>query len=334
MKTFQAVNWNTPEDNFTQRFYEQNIKQFWVDTEFAPSKDIKVWNRLSQQERDTYRKALAGLTLLDTEQNTGMAIIMDKIDGLQRKSVLSFMSMMEGIHARSYSTIFTTLDSKEDIDEVFQWVSENKYLQIKAGIIDSYYRAIKDNRDLYMALVASIFLESFLFYSGFFMPLWMSGQGRMVASGEIINLILRDEQIHGQYGGLLAQEIYKTLTTDQQKQVDYETKHLLDELMANEQLYTEELYADVNLDNEVKDFLKFNANNALMNLGKEAHYDVDDINPIVLNGLSTETKTFDFFSNKGNGYQLGKVGVITDSTFSKVNDMLGRGKFGSGHPYN
>lgn len=324
-RKFEAVNWNVPEDDFTLLFYEQNLKQFWIDTEFVPSKDIKVWNRLSEQEKDTYRKVLGGLTLLDTEQNgVGMPKILEHVEGLQRKTVLSFMSMMEGIHAKSYSTIFTTIDTKENIDEVFEWVSDNKYLQKKISIIDKYYRSIDNKKDLYMAMVASVFLESYLFYSGFFYPLFLAGQGKMVASGEIINLIIRDEAIHGVFVGLLAQETYAELSDEDKTLVDREVYELLDELMENECGYTEEIYADIHLDNEVKKFLKYNANKALMNLARDTYYEEDEINPIVQNGLSTETKTFDFFSNKGNGYQKGKVVPVTDDTFAFVNNLLNK----------
>jgi ribonucleoside-diphosphate reductase beta chain len=232
--------------------------------------------------------------------------------------------MMEGIHAKSYSTIFVTLDNKEDIDEVFEWVSENKYIQRKLNIIDSYYRNIQSKKDLYMALVASVYLESFLFYSGFFYPLYLAGQGKMVASGEIINLIIRDENIHALYIGLLAQEVYGELTIAEQEEVIKDSIQLLEDLMANEELYTEELYSDIELDHEVKRFIRYNANKALMNLGRPQYYPDEEINPIVLNGLSTETKTFDFFSNKGNGYQKGKVVEVSDKTFADVNKQMER----------
>ena len=41
-----------------------------------------------------------------------------------------------------------------------------------------------------------------------------------------------------------------------------------------------------------------------MNLGIKPHFGKTekDVNPIVINGLDTNTKTHDFFSTKGNGY--------------------------------
>ena len=122
------------------------------------------------------------------------------------------MGAMEEVHAKSYSHIFTTLATEEEIDEIFDWVDTHPLLGEKAGIITSYYRRLLKpevtKKELYMAMVASVFLESYLFYSGFFYPLYLAGQGKLTASGEIINLIIRDESIHGVFVGILAQQIF------------------------------------------------------------------------------------------------------------------------------
>ena len=109
-KIHKAVNWNKEDDNFTQAFWEQNVKQFWLPEEISVSKDLKNWNELSERERTLYKRVLAGLTLLDTKQgNNGIPSMMSLTENFQRKAVLSFMGTMEEIHAKSYSSIFTTL---------------------------------------------------------------------------------------------------------------------------------------------------------------------------------------------------------------------------------
>lgn len=261
------------------------------------------WLTLSEIEKDSYMKVLGGLTLLDTIQGgVGMPQIMEHVDGLQRKAVLGFMGMMEQIHAKSYSSIFTTLASTEQIDGIFRWVEDNTFLQFKAETISEYYQKIETKKDLYLAMSASVLLESYLFYSGFFYPLYLAGQGKMTCSGEIIDLILRDESIHGVYVGVLAQEIFEELSEEDQSDV-YETLvGLLRLLHANEEQYTEQIYAPIGLVDEVKTFLRYNANKAMMNLGHDPLFDEEEINPIVQNGISTHTKQHDFFSKKGNGY--------------------------------
>ena len=219
-KIHKAVNWNKEDDNFTQAFWDQNVKQFWLPEEISVSKDLKVWNELKENEKILYKKVLAGLTLLDTKQgNNGIPSMMSLTDNLQRKAVLSFMGTMEEIHAKSYSSIFTTLLSNREIDELFDWIESEETLQRKADLILQQYENTTDEKSLYLSMVTSVFLESFLFYSGFFYPLFLAGQGKMVASGEIISLILRDESLHGKYIGLLAQEKFEKFNEEERKEL-------------------------------------------------------------------------------------------------------------------
>lgn len=307
-KQFHAVNWNTPENDYVEMFWEQNLKQFWIDTEYIPSKDIDSWKSLSPEMKEAYKKALGGLTLLDTIQShTGMPKAIDHIDGLQNKSVLSYMCMMESIHAKSYSTIFTTVATTSEIDEIFEWASNNEQLQFKAKIIDANYRKLDNENappeDVYMALASSVMLETFLFYSGFFLPLWLCGQGQMVASCDIIKKIVADESIHGVFVGLLAQEIFNKFDAKKKNKIKDNLFKLMDVLYENELKYTDHVYSDVGLTGEVKEYIRYNGNKALMNLGFEPRFEVGEVNPIVLNGLNVETTQHDFFSKKSTNYE-------------------------------
>ena len=312
----KAVNWNQKEDNFTQAFWDQNVKQFWLPEEVPISKDLKSWSELNADEKKLYKRVLAGLTLLDTKQaNDGVPSMMSLTEDFQRKAVLSFMGTMEEIHAKSYSSIFTTLLSTEEINELFQWIEDEPTLQRKAELVLAQYKNTTNPKNLYLSMVTSVFLESFLFYSGFFYPLFLAGQGKMVSSGEIISLILRDESLHGKYIGLLAQEIYDEFDEETKLEVNAKRDEIRDALMENEENYTRLIYEGTGLEEEVINFLKYNANTAMNNLGFDAVYEVEPINPIVLNGLSTETKTHDFFSTKGNGYQKGVYEELEDEDF-------------------
>ncbi|XZF77156.1 class 1b ribonucleoside-diphosphate reductase subunit beta [Bacillus sp. AL-1R] len=317
----KAVNWNKKEDDFSLVFWKQNLSQFWTEEEIVVSSDKNTWNTLSKEEQTAFKKVLGGLTLLDTKQGgEGMPLILVHLKNLQAKSVLAFMGAMEEVHAKSYSHIFTTLATEDEIEDLFKWVDEHPILTKKSELISSYYlnllkRDVTDE-ELFMAMVASVFLESYLFYSGFFFPLYLAGQGKMTASGEIINLILRDESIHGVFVGLLAQQIYVQFTDEQKTRLYNDTMSLLVQLYEIELQYTEEIYSSIGLVDEVNKFIRYNANKALMNLGFETYFDEEDINPIVLNGLKTDTKNHDFFSVKGNGYvKAVTVEKLTDEDF-------------------
>jgi Ribonucleotide reductase, beta subunit len=189
-------------------------------------------------------------------------------------------------------------------------------LQTKADTIVQYYNNIESPKSLFLAMGASVLLESYLFYSGFFYPLYLAGQGKMTSSGEVIDLILRDESIHGLYVGVLAQEVYGKLDESEQKEA-YEVLYgLLMHLHQNEEKYTDELYSAIGLADEVKKFVRYNANKAFMNMGFDPVFPEEEVNPIVFNGISTRTKQHDFFSKKGNGYvRTIHVETMTDDDF-------------------
>lgn len=313
---YEAVNWNRPTSELAQVFWDQQWKQMWLPEEIAVSKDLKQWQSFEHQ--DTYKKVLAGLTLLDTIQtNIGMNHIVDYVPDLQEKAVLTVFGAFEAIHAKSYSYIFTTLCTTAEIDELFEWVRKNPYLQYKAKKIADVYNGIKldDNESLWKAMFASVMLESFLFYSGFFYALYLGGQGILRNSAEVISLILRDESIHGVAVGFFAQNIFKRFSKEKQTKLKEWGYQLLLDLYHNEMKYTDDLYAETGLSPEVKAYVRYNANKALMNLGFETMFPDEEVNPIVMNGIRNEGSNYDFFSQKGATYAKAKVAPITDSTF-------------------
>ena len=309
----KAVNWNTQED-MTNMFWRQNISQMWVETEFKVSKDIASWKTLTDSEKNTFKKALAGLTGLDTHQaDDGMPLIMLHTTDLRKKAVYSFMAMMEQIHAKSYSHIFTTLLPSSETNYLLDtWVIEEPHLKYKSDkIVENYHKLWGKEAsiyDQYIARVSSVFLETFLFYSGFYYPLYLAGQGKMTTSGEIIRKILLDESIHGVFTGLDAQSLRNELSEEMYK--------LLNELYDNEVSYTHLLYDDIGLAEDVLNYVRYNGNKALSNLGFEPYFEEREFNPIIENALDTSTKNHDFFSVKGDGYTLAlNVEPLRDEDF-------------------
>lgn len=187
---YKAINWNAIEDVVDKATWEKLTEQFWLDTRIPLSNDLDDWRRLSEKERDLVGKVFGGLTLLDTLQSVdGVSAIKPDVRTQHEEAVLNNIEFMESVHAKSYSSIFSTLNTKSEIEEIFEWTANNPYLQKKAEIIKRIY----DTGTPLQKKVASVFLESFLFYSGFFTPLWYLGNNKLPNVAEIIKLIIRDE---------------------------------------------------------------------------------------------------------------------------------------------
>lgn len=313
-KYYKAIDWNAIEDEIDKSTWEKLTEQFWLDTRVPLSNDLDDWRKLSNAEKDLIGKVFGGLTLLDTMQSeSGVEAIRSDCRTQHEEAVLNNIQFMEAVHAKSYSSIFSTLNTKKEIEDIFEWTNNNEYLQKKAKIINEIY----ERGSALEKKVASVFLESFLFYSGFFTPLYYLGNNKMANVAEIIKLIIRDESVHGTYIGYKFQLGFNELPKEEQEKLRDWLYELLFELYENEEQYTELLYDELGWTDEVKTFLRYNANKALMNLGQDPLFpdSSEDVNPIVMNGISTGTSNHDFFSQVGNGYLLGQAEAMKDSDY-------------------
>lgn len=312
---YEAINWNQIEDQVDKATWEKLTEQFWLDTRIPLSNDRDDWRQLSPVEHDLVGHVFGGLTLLDTLQSQdGMDQLRNDVRTPKELAVFNNIQFMESVHAKSYSSIFSTLNTAEEITEIFDWTNHNQYLQHKAEVINNIYQ----NGQPLEKKVASVFLETFLFYSGFYTPLYYLGNNKLINVAEIIKLIIRDESVHGTYIGYKFQLGFNELSKPEQDKLRDWMYDLLYRLYDNEEQYTKLLYDEIGWTDEVNKFLRYNANKALMNLGQNPLFPdgvAEEVNPIVMNGISTGTSNHDFFSQVGNGYLLGKVAAMKDTDY-------------------
>ncbi|WP_258577098.1 class 1b ribonucleoside-diphosphate reductase subunit beta [Candidatus Pantoea persica] len=307
LQQIQAINWNRLQDEKDLEVWNRLTSNFWLPEKVPLSNDLPAWQSLDSQQQQLTIRVFTGLTLLDTIQNVigAPGLMLDALTS-HEEAVLSNISFMEAVHARSYSSIFSTLCNTSDVDAAYQWSEENAALQNKARIILEHYRA----DDALKKKIASVFLESFLFYSGFWLPMYWSSRGKLTNTADLIRLIIRDEAVHGYYIGYKYQKALEQVDDARKEELQQFAYDLLLALYENEVAYTEALYADVGWVKEVKTFLHYNANKALMNLGYEVLFpaELTAVNPAILAALSPNAdENHDFFSGSGSSYVMGKA---------------------------
>src|SRR5690554_1694104 len=128
LKAIDAVNWNKIDDEFDLTIWNRLTQNFWLPEAVPVSNDLKSWAQLTEAEKLTTRKVFGGLTLLDTMQSAGAAEIMKHALTPHEEAVMSNLVFMEAVHAKSYSSIFSTLNSTAEINETFRWVVEDEHL--------------------------------------------------------------------------------------------------------------------------------------------------------------------------------------------------------------
>lgn len=311
-EVFEAINWNKIEDDKDLEVWDRLTTNFWLPEKIPLSNDLPSWATLNDTQKDVFSNVFTNLTLLDTVQATvGATSMIPDATTQHEEAVLTNISFMESVHAKSYSSIFSTLLNTDDINRTFEWAKTNPEVQRKAEIINSYY--VEDDAE--KKKVASVMLESFMFYSGFYYSLYWASQGKLTNSADIIRLIIRDEAVHGYYIGYKFQLAYNQASQERQDELRDFTYNLLHDLYDNEVKFTEDLYDPLGLTDDVKKFLNYNANKALMNLGFDALFPAEetDVSPAILAQLAPDaTETHDFFSGSGSSYVIGEVEETED----------------------
>ena len=305
----QAINWNDIEEPVDKMVWERLTSNFWLDTKVPVSNDLPSWRKMTKQEQELVKKVFASLTLFDTlQQKEGAPSMGLEVTTPHARAVFSNIEFMEAVHAKSYSTIFSTLCSSREIEELFRWAEEDDLLQKQANRIFEDY----ENGGTY-ALVAGVLLESFLFYSGFYAPLRLASEGRLTNTADIIRLIMRDEGVHGYYAGYWCQKL------DPEGYTHYYAREMVQELLETELERAEQLYDELGWTEEVKNYLRYNANKALANLGIEPMFTPEQtqIPAYILSALDPGTgEAHDFFSGSGTSYVMGKVEKTADEDWS------------------
>ena len=313
LRGVQAINWNRIEDDKDLEVWDRLTGNFWLPEKVPLSNDIPSWRTLKPHEQLMTTRVFTGLTMLDTIQGTvGAVSLIPDARTPHEEAVYTNIAFMESVHAKSYSSIFSTLISTAEIDDAFRWSEENEHLQRKAQIVlDFYYGDDPEKRK-----VASTMLESFLFYSGFYAPMYWSSHAKLTNTADLIRLIIRDEAVHGYYIGYKYQVALREASQARRDELKDYTFDLLFELYDNEESYTEDLYDPIGLTEDVKMFLRYNANKALMNLGYEPLFpkQATAVSPAILAALSPNAdENHDFFSGSGSSYVMGKAVNTEDS---------------------
>ena len=297
--TIDPINWNTIGDQVDKDVWDRLTSNFWLPEKVLVSNDIPAWKLMDEAEHWATMQVFTGLTMLDTMQGTvGALSLMPDATTPHEEAVYTNIAFMESVHAKSYSNIFMTLADTPTINQAFNWGRQNERLQYKAHRVLDFYKQGNAN----MRKAASTLLESFLFYSGFYLPLRMAAHSKLTNTADIIRLIIRDEAVHGYYIGYKYQQAVKHLTEEQQAELQGEVVDLLLDLMDNEEHYTRELYDPLGWTEDVLAFLRYNANKALNNLGYDAIYpsDMCQFNPAVMTSLNPGAdENHDFFSGSG-----------------------------------
>ena len=308
----RPIDWNNIEDPKDKEVWDKLTENFWLPEKVPLSNDVKSYNNLPEAEKKVMQNTYGMLTLLDTIQSTvgATAMVGDALTP-HEEAVYSNIVFMESVHAKSYSSIFSTLCSKEENDAIFEWTENNELVQNLARIQMNFYTDI----DPIKRKIAGTMLEGYLFYAGFFTPFYMGSRNKLPNTADLLGLIFRDERVHCYYTGYKYQKMLERVSAEERARYKEMTFDYLLELTATEEAFLHELYDEVEWSELAISYSHFNANTTLKYLGYEPLYpkDVCHVDAGVMGYIASDNmENHDFFSGSGSSYVMGTTEETED----------------------
>ncbi len=310
----RPINWNRVSDEKDLEVWNRLTANFWLPEKVPLSNDLPAWQgQLTAEARTLTMRVFTGLTMLDTVQATvGEIAQIQDARTEHEEAVYTNIAFMQAVHARSYSSVFSTLTSTPEIDDAYQWAVANDLLQERCKkVLVHYY-----GDDPLKRKVSSTLLSSLLLYAGFYLPLHFSVRATLTNTADMIRLILRDKAVHGYYSGYKYQRGLEAESPERQEEMRKFTFSLLEELYELELAYSGELYEPLGLMPDVAAFVRYNANKSLMNLGYPARFEAAEtaVSPEILAALAPGAdENHDFFSGSGSSYVIGRAEETSDA---------------------
>jgi ribonucleoside-diphosphate reductase beta chain len=305
-----VLNWDDVRFSWAYPKYKKMLSNFWTPFEINMTKDIKQFSALSAHEQEAFLKIIGLLALLDSVQTDFAGKVADFLTDSSLNALMIILAQQEVIHNHSYSYVLSSVVSKNQQDEVFEYWRSEPILRERNDFITQGYVDFAENPTIehfLKSIIYDVILEGLFFYSGFAFFYNLARNQKMVATSTMINYINRDEQLHV---GLF-EKIFKEVLKENP---EYDTKELKEfgkvtfkkaaelEIEWGKQIIGDKMEG-IQM-SELEEYIKFMANKRSEQLGFEAPFEGHRTNPLrwIIAYQEVDLGKTDFFEQKSRQY--------------------------------
>jgi ribonucleoside-diphosphate reductase beta chain len=189
---------------------EANI---WLSADINLTHDDKDWLKMSEAEQSYIKQILAYFAASDglVGENLALNMIQD-VQIPEVRYFYYFQSMMEAVHAKTYSNLINTfISSQEERDALFTSLQTHPIIKRKGEWAMKWMGAGKENFS--KRLIAFMAIEGIFFAGSFASIFWLRDRGILANSLGVANeYISRDESLHAEFAVTLYKEYCNDLS--------------------------------------------------------------------------------------------------------------------------
>jgi ribonucleoside-diphosphate reductase beta chain len=296
--------------------YKQHMSVFWTPEEIDLSKDMKDWEKLTDNERHFIKNILGFFAGSDGIVMENLATRFTReVQWPEAKFFYACQNLLEAVHSETYSLLIDTyISDKKEKDELLRATSTIPCVKKKA----EWALAWIDNKDADFGtrLLGFAAVEGIFFSGAFCAIFWLKQRGLMPGLTLSNEFIARDEGIHTDFACLL----YSKIANKLDKKKAY--KIIRDAVKIEKQFITKSLPCELigmNAD-LMSQYIEFVADRLLLQLGYPKAYKAANPFPF-MERISLENKD-NFFEKRVSTYAKATVGKDrAEMTFSTSTDF-------------
>lgn len=282
--------------------YKQHMAVFWTPEEVDLSKDMKDWEKLSDNERYFIKHILGFFAGSDGIVMENLATrFMREVQWPEAKFFYSCQNLLEAIHSETYSLLIDTYitDSKEK-EKILGAISTIPCVQKKADWALQWIES--PDASFATRLLAFAAVEGIFFSGAFCAIYWLKERGVMPGLTVSNEFIARDEGLHTEFACLLYSKLVNKLPKKDA------TKIIREAVKIEKQFITKSLPCElIGMNAELmKQYIEFVADRLLLQLGYPKTYSATCPFPF-MERIALEGKD-NFFEKRVSTYGKAQVG--------------------------
>lgn len=296
--------------------YKQHMAVFWTPEEIDLSKDMKDWEKLTDNERHFIKNILGFFAGSDGIVMENLATRFTReVQWPEAKFFYGCQNLLEAVHSETYSLLIDTyISDKVEKDELLRATSTIPCVKKKA----EWALAWIDSKDADFAtrLLGFAAVEGIFFSGAFCAIFWLKQRGLMPGLTLSNEFIARDEGLHTDFACLLYSKVVNKL--DKKKA----HKIIRDAVKIEKQFITKSLPCElIGMNAELmSQYIEFVADRLLLQLGYPKAYKATNPFPF-MERISLENKD-NFFEKRVSTYAKAAVGKErSEMTFSTAADF-------------
>ena len=296
--------------------YKQHMAVFWTPEEIDLSKDMKDWERLTDNERHFIKNILGFFAGSDGIVMENLATRFTReVQWPEAKFFYGCQNLLEAVHSETYSLLIDTyISDKKEKEDLLRGTSTIPCVKKKAEWALAWIDNVE--ADFGTRLLGFAAVEGIFFSGAFCAIFWLKQRGLMPGLTLSNEFIARDEGLHTDFACLLYSKVVNRL--DKKKA----HKIIRDAVKIEKQFITKSLPCElIGMNAELmSQYIEFVADRLLLQLGYPKAYKATNPFPF-MERISLENKD-NFFEKRVSTYAKATVGKDrTEMTFATNADF-------------